>query len=85
MSDEEVLALVPGAFPLRTIGVPREVTSVAGCDCGGLQWHRAADWRGPGCSIWNEAHEARMAAVDDAERHLRIFTAGLNAQVRGDP
>jgi hypothetical protein len=73
---------VPDPLPLRTIEVPREVTQVSGCDCGGLDWHRAADALHPGCSIWRIPHDQAMAAIDDAHERDRAFTAALNARLR---
>jgi hypothetical protein len=66
---------VPCALPLRTIEVPREVTAVDGCDCGGCQWHAE------GCSIWGIPREDAMAAIADAEARSRAFTDALNAQL----
>ena len=73
---------IPDPFPLRTIEVPGEVTRVAGCDCGGLDYHRAADWSHPGCSIWQLPHDEAMAAVDDARAREQAFTAGLNEKLQ---
>jgi hypothetical protein len=58
--------------------VPREVTAVAGCDCGGLQWH------GTGCSIWKLSEPAARAALDAAEDRLSAYMAKLNASLRKD-
>jgi hypothetical protein len=66
------------------IPVPREVTAVAGCDCGGMQWHRAAsNWSGPGCSIWGLPPGEAAVAVDDAEARLAAYTAALNSALHG--
>ena len=63
--------------------VPAEVTRVTGCDCGGLEWHRAADWRQAGCPIWNLPPGEAAAATDDALGRLSDYTAGLNAALDG--
>jgi hypothetical protein len=66
---------VPDPLPLRTIEVPREVTRVDGCDCGGLEWH-ATD-----CALRNLPHEQALAVVDAASQRLREFTAELNSRL----
>jgi hypothetical protein len=83
---------VPDPLPLRTIPVPREVSAVAGCDCGGVEWHRAPDGLNPGCSIWRVDHSVAVAAINDAHARERAFTDSLNARLRaaltaldGDP
>jgi hypothetical protein len=74
---------VPDPLPLRSIDVPPEVSRVAGCDCGGLQWHRASSWDNPhGCSIWDMPPEEAQAAIDDALAREQAFTAALNAKLR---
>lgn len=73
---------VPDPLPLRTIEVPREVTQVAGCDCGGIDWHRAPGFGHPGCSIWQVPHEQAQAAIDAANAREREFTAELNRKLR---
>ena len=75
---------IANPLPLRTIPVPREVTAVTGCDCGGLEWHRAAGWGQPGCSIWNLPPGEAAAATDDALARLRDHTAALNAALRAE-
>ncbi len=75
------MAEVPDPLPLRSISVPLEVTQVEGCDCGGLDHHRAVDWQHPGCSIWQIPHEQAMAAIDAARERLKAFTAALNAKL----
>jgi hypothetical protein len=75
---------VPEPLPLRTIDVPLEISQVQGCDCGGLEWHRAASsWSPlPGCSIWDLPPDQAQAAVDAAQARLGEFTAELNRKLR---
>jgi hypothetical protein len=63
---------VPDLLPLRSIATPREVTQVAGCDCGGIEWHAET------CTIWDRPHAEGMAAVDAARERIKAFTAALN-------
>ena len=56
--------------------VPREVTAVAGCTCGGLQWHRED------CTLFSLPYADAQAAVDAAEARLAAYTAHLNAGLR---
>jgi hypothetical protein len=72
---------VPDPLPLRTIDVPPEVHAVAGCDCGGVEWHRVSGWSTPGCSIWQLPPQEAQAAVDDAHARERAFTAELNRKL----
>jgi hypothetical protein len=75
---------VPAPLPLRTIEVPREVSAVEGCDCGGLDWHRgAASWSplAP-CSIWQLPPDQAQAAIDAAHERMAAFTAELNRRLR---
>lgn len=72
----------PDPLPLRNIPVPREVTAVEGCDCGGLTWHRAESWGKPGCAIWSLPHGQQMAAIDAAEARLKAHTDALNERLR---
>jgi hypothetical protein len=68
---------IPDPFPLRTIGVPREVTRVTGCDCAGsLGLHETR------CSIWALPQEQALAAVNAASDRLREYTEALNARLR---
>jgi hypothetical protein len=76
---------VPDPLPLRSIPVPAEVTAVAGCTCGGLEWHRAQtiyDPPGSGCALWSLPHEQAQAAVDEALAREREWGAALNARLR---
>ena len=57
--------------------VPGGVTAVAGCDCGGLQFH--TDW----CTLWDVPADVAIAAIDAAEGRLRQYTADLNTALRG--
>jgi hypothetical protein len=71
-----VADLVPGPLPLRNIEVPREVTAVTGCDCGGLEWHDV------NCTAWELSLEQRTAAIAYAQDRLAVFTDGLNTRLR---
>lgn len=76
---------IPDPFPLRCIPVPPEVTTVAGCNCGGVEFHRVQsiyDPPGSGCSIWALPREDMLAAIDDANDRQQAFTDGLNARLR---
>ena len=72
----------PDPLPLRNIPVLPEVSAVAGCDCGGLDWHRAEAFGQPGCSIWALPPEEQRAAIDAAHARLDAFTESLNAGLR---
>lgn len=67
---------VPDPLPLRTIEVPREVTQVEGCSCGGLEWHAE------GCSIWQLPQDQVLAAADDARTREQAFGDELNRKLR---
>jgi formate-dependent phosphoribosylglycinamide formyltransferase (GAR transformylase) len=75
---------VPDPLPLRNIAVPLEVSQVAGCDCGGLELHRAAaSWSLlPPCSIWELPPDQAQAAVAEAQARLAWFGAELNRRLR---
>jgi hypothetical protein len=73
--EVEAPSEVPDPLPLRTIPVPPEVTAVAGCNCGGLEWHRED------CTIWSVPADAAMAAVDAALAREQAFSAELNAKL----
>lgn len=60
---------------LPSIPVPASVSAVAGCSCGGLDWHRED------CAIWSVAPDEALAAVEDARRRLREFGEDLNRQL----
>lgn len=66
---------IPDPLPLRSIPVPPEVTAVAGCDCGGLDWHRDI------CTIWGVPHANAIAAVANAKDRKRAFTDALNVRL----
>jgi hypothetical protein len=83
LCDDAGMSEVPDPLPLRSIDVPLEVSAVAGCDCGGIQWHRSSSWSDPdGCSIWQLPPDERQANMDDAEARLGAFTDALNAKLR---
>jgi hypothetical protein len=67
----------PDPLPLRTIAIPRKVTHVEGCDCGGsLELHTTE------CSIRRLPEAQARAAVEAAQDRLRQYTAELNARLR---
>jgi hypothetical protein len=74
--------LAPDPLPLRTITMPPEVSAVTGCDCGGVEWHRAGTLGNTACSIWSQPEAERLVAVDAALDRKRAFTAALNARLR---
>lgn len=67
---------VPDPFPLRSIPIPSEVTAVAGCDCGGLQWHRQD------CTIWQAAPEQALGSIMDAQGRLSEWGSRLNQRLQ---
>ena len=73
---------VPDPLPLRSIPVPTEVSSVAGCDCGGVEWHKGAGWNDPGCSIWSLPAAQQQAAVHAAQDRLTAFSDALTVKLR---
>ena len=82
---DDLTSLVPDPLPLRSIPVPAEVTAVAGCNCGGLEYHRVQsiyDPPGSGCSIWSLPHDEAQAAIDAALGREQAFGDGLNAKLR---
>jgi hypothetical protein len=83
VSREDILRVIAADPVLSNQGVPAGVTQVDGCDCGGLDYHRAADWNHPGCAIWRLPSEQAQANVDDARERLREHTAALTARLQG--
>lgn len=76
---------VPDPLPLRNIEVPREVTAVDGCTCGGATWHRVPQfWDDPasGCALFSLPPEQARAAVEAAEDREAAWGAALNARLR---
>jgi hypothetical protein len=67
---------VEGSSP--SIPVPAAVTAVAGCSCGGLDWHD------PKCTIWSVPAAEAAAAIGDAHQRLREHTDDLNRQLHGE-
>ena len=65
-----------GFDPMNPPQLSREDRAVAGCSCGGLQWHEER------CTIWALAPEERQRAVEAAEQVARAHTDWLNAQLR---
>ena len=54
----------------------REDRRVAGCSCGGLQWHTQE------CSIWSMDRAEALAAIDAAEAVVRRHGEMLNDRLR---
>jgi hypothetical protein len=69
---------VPDPWPLRNIPVPPEVSRVEGCDCGGLEYHRAD------CVIFALPEAERADVLDAARDRLAAFTAALNARLHAE-
>ncbi len=70
---DRVPARVPAVATVHP--VPPSVTAVAGCSCGGLEWH-AQD-----CTIWTVPPDEAMNALGNARRRLREHTEDLNRQL----
>jgi hypothetical protein len=62
--------------PLNPPQLSREDRAVAGCSCGGLNWHAQ------NCSIWLLSREQAQAAIGDAEAVVRRHGDMLNARLR---
>lgn len=65
----------------ENIPIPREVTQVEGCDCGGTDYHSVAsswDPDKPGCSLWNVPYEKRIAATEASRQRQREFNEEVN-------
>jgi hypothetical protein len=76
---------IPDPLPLRNIEVPREVTAVEGCTCGGMTLHRAQtiyDPPGSGCALWSVPDDERIAAVEAAEDREAAWGTALNRRLR---
>lgn len=58
--------------PMNPPQLSREDRWVAGCSCGGLQWHAE------GCTLWQVGRETALAAIADAEAVVRAHTDWLN-------
>jgi hypothetical protein len=67
---------VPDPLPLRNIEVPREVTRVEGCDCGGMTLHRHD------CSLRSLPPGQAQIEIELAQERLRGYTAALNRRLR---
>lgn len=63
-------------FPILARPVPREVTSVAGCDCGGLNSHRTD------CAVFSLPPGQFHRAIADANERLDAYTDALNGRLR---
>jgi len=61
---------------LRSVPVPAAITEVAGCSCGGLDWHKQD------CTIWSTPADDAIAAVEAARRRVREYGDELNRQLR---
>lgn len=57
--------------------VPRVVTRVSGCSCGGMTMHATT------CNLWQVPIEDAKAAIADAEQRLDDYTASLNRALHG--
>lgn len=68
--------------PMNPPQLAREDRAVAGCSCGGLQWHVAETGYGEGCTIWAMGPEQRQQAIEDAEAVVRAHTDWLNSTWR---
>lgn len=53
--------------------LPPEARRVAGCSCGGLQWHIQD------CSIWAVDHDVAQEAIAAAQARMTAHTDALNA------
>jgi hypothetical protein len=62
--------------PMNPPQLSREDRLVAGCSCGGLQWHAE------GCTLLQVDRETALAAIADAERVARAHTDWLNSTWR---
>ncbi len=58
--------------PLR---VPRDVTQISGCNCGGHTYHRVD------CALWDMTAEAAEEALAEASARLDRWTADLNRRL----
>jgi hypothetical protein len=58
--------------PMNPPQLTREDRWVAGCSCGGLQWHAE------GCTLFAMDRETALAAIADAEAVVRAHTDWLN-------
>jgi hypothetical protein len=65
-----------GLLGLASLPVPSEMTRVAGCTCGGLDWHRQD------CGLFALPAEQVAGAVDAAHQRLRVYTADLNRRLQ---
>ena len=66
----------PGFDWLNPPQLSREDRRVAGCSCGGLQWHTMD------CDIWLLGCDQALQAITDAEARVRAHTDMLNARLR---
>lgn len=64
-----------GFDPINPPQLSREDRAVAGCSCGGPQWHAEE------CTIWSLDRGQALAAIEDAEAVVRRHTEWLNAQL----
>ena len=66
---------IPDPLPLRNIVIPREITALPECSCGGVEWHTMT------CSIRSLSAEQARAAVDAAIEREQAYVAALNAEL----
>lgn len=65
-----------GFDPFNPPQLSREDRAVAGCSCGGLQWHAE------GCTIWSLDRAQVLAAIEDAEAVVKRHGEMLNGMLR---
>ena len=59
-----------------SVPVPESVTAVAGCSCGGMEWHEKK------CTLWAVPYDEGLSAIKDAQRRLAEHTEGLSRHLR---
>lgn len=63
---------------LPTVPTPPEVSRVAGCSCGGIDWHRQD------CTIFDLPEGQAREAVAAAHQRLREHAEALTRQLRAE-
>lgn len=64
-----------GFDPFNPPQLSREDRAVAGCSCGGLQWHAE------GCTLFSLEPERALAAIADAEAVVKRHGEMLNGML----